>query len=162
MNRRKPRPRPPGPGLWKRLPRPTSQRQRTPTCPSRKSPAASGSYVLEGGYVEHELLEGEEVEEETPYEQPHDGYAANELEEETLEPSSNGEIIGQTVRESGEERAMEDEEYDFSADELEEREMTPDEAHEAAEGGEAAARPAAPSTRYQRRGRGFERRGATL
>jgi len=85
-----------------------------------------GSFVIEGGHVEHEELDAEEI--EMPALAAHfDRYEENETEEDTLDDGS-GSQIGAAVRESGEEIELEDEEYDFGGEEFEESELLADEA----------------------------------
>jgi ribonuclease G len=88
-----------------------------------------GSFVIEGGHVEHEELDAEET--EMPALAEHfDRYEDDgETEEDTLDDGS-GSQIGAAVRESGEESELEDEEYDFGGEEFEESELLADEAGE--------------------------------
>ncbi len=94
-----------------------------------KSPANQlGSFVIEGGHVEHEELDADEI--EMPALAAHvDRYEDSDSEEDTLDDGS-GSQIGAAVRESGEENELEDEEYDFGGEEFEESEMLADEAGE--------------------------------
>ncbi len=97
-----------------------------------KSPANQlGSFVIEGGHVEHEELDADEI--EMPALAAHvDRYEDSDSEEDTLDDGS-GSQIGAAVRESGEENELEDEEYDFGGEEFEESEMLADEAGEVEE-----------------------------
>ena len=80
-----------------------------------------GSFVIEGGQVEHEELDEEEV--EMPALAEHfDRYEEGEGEREDLDDGS-GSQFGTVVREMEEERELEDEEYDFGGEEFEESEM---------------------------------------
>ncbi len=80
-----------------------------------------GSFVIEGGHVEHEELDEEEA--EMPALAEHfDRYEESEIEEDALE-DGNGSQIGAAVRESDEESELEDEEYDFGGEEFEESEL---------------------------------------
>jgi len=118
-----------------------------------------GSFVIEGGNVEHEELDAEEA--EMPGLAEHaDRYEESELEDDTVE-EANGSQFGAAVRESGEENELEDEEYDFGGEEFEESELLAGEADEEeaddeAEGEEpeVAAAPEAGRQRPER----FERR----
>jgi len=97
-----------------------------------KKPSASdsqfGSFVIEGGHVEHEELDEEEA--EMPALAEHfDRYEESEIEEEALE-DGNGSQFGTAVRESGEEDVLEDAEYDFGGEEFEESELLADESEE--------------------------------
>jgi len=131
---------------------------------SEQEPAAYegqlGSFVIEGGHVEHEELDEEEA--EMPALAEHfDRYEEREIEEDALE-DGNGSQIGAAVRESDEENELEDEEYDFGGEEFEESEMLAGEDNEEDEGEEAdeSEEPevaAAPETGRQRPER-FERR----
>jgi ribonuclease G len=90
-----------------------------------------GSFVIEGGHVEHEELDAEET--EMPALAEHfDRYTE---EEDALE-DTNGSQIGAAVRESGEETELEDDEYDFGSEELEESELLAEEASDEDEGEE--------------------------
>jgi ribonuclease G len=87
-----------------------------------------GSFVIEGGNVEHEELDDDET--EMPALAAHfDRYEESDNEEDTLDDGS-GSQIGAAVRESGEENELEDEEYDFGGEEFEESELLADEAVE--------------------------------
>jgi len=87
-----------------------------------------GSFVIEGGHVEHEELDAEET--EMPALAAHfDRYEESEIEEEELE-DGNGSQFGAAVRESGEENELEDAEYDFSGEEFEESELLAEESDE--------------------------------
>jgi ribonuclease G len=124
-----------------------------------------GSFVIEGGHVEHEELDDEEA--EMPALAEHfDRYEESDDEVE----ASNGSQIGSAVRESGEETELEDEEYDFGGEEFEESELladgseaeTEEEEGEEAESGEeaegtSAPAPGRPRGRFDRQRRG--RRG---
>jgi Rne/Rng family ribonuclease len=122
-----------------------------------------GSFVIEGGDVEHEELDEEET--EMPALAEHfDRYEESEGEEETLDDGS-GSQIGAAVRESGEESDLENEEYDFGGEEFEESELLAGEAGEEEEGDEGdieepevAAAPEAGRARPERFDR-RERRG---
>ena len=86
-----------------------------------------GSYVIEGGNVEHEELDEEEA--EMPALAAHrDRY--EDIDEEA--ENGNGQL-SEAVRESDEESELEDEEYDFAGEEFEESEMTAEPAAEAEE-----------------------------
>ncbi len=134
----------------------------------------AGSYVIEGGNVEHEEIDEDEAEIGT-YEEELDHYHPHDFEEETLDAQGgrvNGaEVLGDAVRETDEEAALEEEEYEFNGndgaqenDEFEESEMlaadeeeSPDEAH-------AELRAPAGTAGYQQRAErterpGYERRG---
>ena len=92
---------------------------------SRSSEGQYGSFVIEGGHVEHEELDAEET--EMPALAEHfDRYDESAIEEEALE-DGNGSQFGTAVRESGEESELEDEEYDFGGEEFEESELLADE-----------------------------------
>ena len=147
-------------------PKPAEQNPAEPT-PDEHLP---GSFILEGGNVEHEELDDEEA--DMPALDAHrDRYQEDEEDE---GDASNGSMIGSTVRESGEESDLEDEEYDFGGEEFEESELVASEAAEGAEEdeeegeeeaeGEEAAPGAAPQPgrqrRFERRGRRDGRRGA--
>ncbi len=80
-----------------------------------------GSFVIEGGHVEHEELDAEET--EMPALAEHfDRYEESEIDEDELE-DGNGSQFGAAVRETGEENELEDEEYDFGNEEFEESEL---------------------------------------
>ena len=65
-----------------------------------------GSFVIEGGHVEHEELDAEET--EMPALAEHfDRYEESEIEEDALD-DGNGSQIGAAVRETGEENELED------------------------------------------------------
>ena len=119
-----------------------------------------GSFVIEGGHVEHEELDEEEA--EMPALAEHfDRYEESEIEEDVLE-DGNGSQIGAAVRESDEESELEDEEYDFGGEEFEESELLAGEDSDEDEGEEPdeSEEPevaAAPETGHQRPER-FERR----
>jgi Rne/Rng family ribonuclease len=118
-----------------------------------------GSFVIEGGHVEHEELDEEEA--DLPALAEHfDRYEESEIEEEALE-DGNGSQFGAAVRESGEESELEDEEYDFGGEEFEESELLADEPGEEDEDepveGEEPEIAAAPEAGRQRPER-FERR----
>jgi ribonuclease G len=122
-----------------------------------------GSFVIEGGHVEHEELDEDEA--EMPALAEHfDRYEENEAEDDGLE-DVNGSQIGAAVRESGEENELEDEEYDFGGEEFEESEMLAEEAsgedegeeQDETEGPEESDVAATPATERQRPER-FERR----
>ena len=92
-----------------------------------------GSFVIEGGNVEHEELDEEEA--EMPALAEHfDRYEESELEDDV--EAANGSQFGSAVRDSGEESELEDEEYDFGGEEFEESEMVADSEEE--EGDEPA------------------------
>jgi ribonuclease G len=119
-----------------------------------------GSFVIEGGHVEHEELDEEEA--EMPALAEHfDRY--EEGEEDDAE-EANGSQFGTAVRETGEESELEDEEYDFGGEEFEESEMIADaegeegeeEGEEVAEGAEPAAVTAPEPGRQRSTGR-FDR-----
>ncbi len=88
----------------------------------------SGSYSPEGGPVVHEELEGEETDMPS-YAEHFNTENHQEVVEQVfdrLKETSNGDLLGQTVREAGEERALDESEYDFDAedgDEFEESEI---------------------------------------
>jgi hypothetical protein len=87
-----------------------------------------GSFVIEGGHVEHEELDEEET--EMPALAAHfDRYEESEIDEDTIE-DGNGSQFGAAVRESGEENALEDAEYDFGSEEFEESELVAEESDE--------------------------------
>jgi len=135
-----------------------------PSQTSEQEPAAYegqlGSFVIEGGHVEHEELDEEEA--EMPALAEHfDRYEEREIEEDALE-DGNGSQIGAAVRESDEESELEDEEYDFGGEEFEESEMLAGEESDEDEGEEADENEepevaASPDTANQRPER-FERR----
>jgi Rne/Rng family ribonuclease len=78
-----------------------------------------GSFVIEGGQVEHEELDEEEA--EMPALAEHfDRYEEDETER---EDEDNGSQFGDAVREAEEESELEDDEYDFGGEEFEESEM---------------------------------------
>ena len=82
-----------------------------------------GSFVIEGGNVEHEEFDEEET--DMPGLAEHaDRYEESEIEEEAED--GNGSQLGAAVRESGEENELEDEEYDFGG-EYEESELLAEE-----------------------------------
>jgi ribonuclease G len=119
-----------------------------------------GSFVIEGGHVEHEELDEEET--EMPALAEHfDRYEESESEGDALDDGS-GSQFGTAVRETGEEDDLENEEYDFGGEEFEESELLAEGADdEEEEGGEeseepevAAAAPGAVSPRPER----FDRR----
>jgi ribonuclease G len=120
-----------------------------------------GSFVIEGGHVEHEELDEEEA--EMPALAAHrDRYEDDEEVE-----NGNGQL-SEAVRESDEESELEDEEYDFGGEEFEESEMLAGAAAEAeaeeeeegeGEESEAAAAPSRRPERFERRDR-HGRRGA--
>jgi ribonuclease G len=96
--------------------------------------AQSGSFVIEGGHVEHEELDEEET--EMPALAEHfDRYEENESEGDALDDGS-GSQFGAAVRETGEESDLENEEYDFGGEEFEESELLAAEAAEEEEGDE--------------------------
>jgi ribonuclease G len=119
-----------------------------------------GSFVIEGGHVEHEELDEEEA--EMPALAEHfDRYDEGDEEGE----EGNGSQFGSAVRDSGEESELEDEEYDFGGEEFEESELLADssteeteeeEGEEQAEGDDAEVA-AAPEPGRPRQGR-FDRR----
>ena len=118
-----------------------------------------GSFVIEGGNVEHEELDAEEA--EMPGLAEHaDRYEESEFDEDAVE-EANGSQFGTAVRESGEEKELEDEEYDFGGEEFEESELLAGEADEEEAGeeveGEEPAVAAAPEAGRQRPER-FDRR----
>jgi ribonuclease G len=131
----------------------------------------AGSYVIEGGNVEHQEIDEEEADIAT-YEEELDHYHAHDFEEETLDASvgnfTGGEVLGEAVRESEEEAVLEDEEYEFNGngaaeegDEFEESEMVQE--GDELENGRAELRAPAGTAAYQQRaeptGPGYERRG---
>jgi len=117
-----------------------------------------GSFVIEGGNVEHEELDEEEA--EMPALAEHfDRY--EEGEDDDVE-EANGSQIGSAVRESGEESELEDEEYDFGAEEFEESELLAadaeeDEGEEPVEGEEPEIAAAAPEAGRERPASRFDR-----
>ncbi|PSH03978.1 MAG: ribonuclease [Acidobacteria bacterium] len=126
-----------------------------------------GSFVIEGGDVEHEELD--EDESDMPALAAHrDRYEESEPERDSME-EENGSQFGTAVRETEEDQDLEEDEYDFTGEEFEESELLADEATEEKPGvhGEEEAEPAfAPEEhhrtehidRRERRGR----RGAPL
>jgi ribonuclease G len=93
-----------------------------------------GSFVIEGGHVEHEELDEEET--EMPALAEHfDRYEESESEGESLDDGA-GSQFGTAVRENEEENDLENEEYDFGGEEFEESELLAEEADEEEEGGE--------------------------
>jgi len=129
-----------------------------PTNKSESYDSELGSFVIEGGNVEHEEFDEEET--EMPVLAEHrDRYEEGEIEEEPLE-DGNGSQFGTAVRESGEESELEDEEYDFGGEEFEESELLADEVGEEDEeavASESPEAPAAPAIGRQRPER-FDRR----
>jgi ribonuclease G len=123
----------------------------------------SGSFVIEGGHVEHEELDEEET--EMPALAEHfDRYEESESEGESLDDGA-GSQFGTAVRENVEENDLENEEYDFGGEEFEESELLAEEAGEEEEGDEdeseepeVAAAPGAVRQRPERVDR-QERRG---
>ena len=116
----------------------------------------AGSYVIEGGHVEHEELDAEEVEEPSYRERIRSYH-----EDEENGNGENGELLGETVRETDEERELDESEYEFNGDEFEESELVaePEEdGEEAEEEAAAAPQPAPQRERYERR----ERRGRPM
>jgi ribonuclease G len=82
----------------------------------------SGSYSPEGGPVVHEELEGEETDMPS-YAEHFNTENHQEIVEQVfdrLKEAANGDLLGQTVREAGEERALDESEYDFDAEDGEE------------------------------------------
>lgn len=129
----------------------------------------AGSYVIEGGNVEHEEIDEEEADIGT-YEEEVDQYQAHDFEEETLDARGgriSGEVVGDAVRESEEEAVLEDEEYEFNGngqeegDEFEESELVAEGEDEELENGRAELRAPAGTAAYQQRADrpGYERRG---
>ena len=123
----------------------------------------AGSYVIEGGQVEHEEIDDEETDLAT-YEEETDHYRAHDFEEETLDAQGgriSGEIVGEAIRESEEEEVLEDEEYEFNGngeagegDEFEESELVAGvEDEEEPEDGHAELRAPAGTASYQQRHR---------
>ena len=93
-----------------------------------------GSFVIEGGHVEHEELDEEET--EMPALAEHfDRYEESDSEEDALDDGT-GSQIGSAVRETGEEDDLENEEYDFGGEEFEESELLAEEAGEEEEEGD--------------------------
>jgi ribonuclease G len=93
-----------------------------------------GSFVIEGGNVEHEELDEEET--EMPALAAHfDRYEESEIEGDALDDGS-GSQIGAAVRETGEEDDLENTEYDFGGEEFEESELLAEEVEEEEEGEE--------------------------
>ncbi|HEX6879460.1 MAG TPA: Rne/Rng family ribonuclease, partial [Terriglobales bacterium] len=132
----------------------------------------AGSYVIEGGNVEHEEIDEDEAELGT-YEEELDHYHAHDFEEETLDANGgrySGEVVGDAVRETEEEAVLEDEEYEFNGngdavegDEFEESEMVAGVEDEDLEEGRAELRAPAGTAAYQQRAErtdrpGYERR----
>ncbi len=137
----------------------------------------AGSYTLEGGYVEHEEIDEEEV--DMPAITDHfNGYHLHDMEEEPLDPADDfasrlgavAGLLGEAVRESDEERELDQSEYEYNGDEFEESEMVAGEEVEEEEEAEEAeiengqAEPAAPGYErpasrpsFERRPRGRER-----
>jgi len=105
-------------------PKPRPERRAKPVAEVKPAESESqfGSFVIEGGNVEHEELDEEEA--EMPALAEHfDRY--EEGEDDDAE-AANGSQFGTAVRESGEESELEDEEYDFGGEEFEESEMLAD------------------------------------
>ena len=93
-----------------------------------------GSFVIEGGHVEHEELDEEET--EMPALAEHfDRYEESDSEADALDDGA-GSQIGSAVRETEEEDDLENEEYDFGGEEFEESELVAEEAVEEEEGEE--------------------------
>jgi Rne/Rng family ribonuclease len=87
-----------------------------------------GSFVIEGGHVEHEELDEEET--EMPALAEHfDRYEESDSEADSLDDGA-GSQIGSAVRETEEEDDLENEEYDFGGEEFEESELLAEEAGE--------------------------------
>jgi Rne/Rng family ribonuclease len=87
-----------------------------------------GSFVIEGGNVEHEELDEEET--EMPALAEHfDRYEESDSEADSLDDGA-GSQIGSAVRETEEEDDLENEEYDFGGEEFEESELLAGEAGE--------------------------------
>ena len=88
----------------------------------------AGSYSPEGGPVVHEELDEEETDMPS-YAESFNTEGHQEMEEQVfdrLAETANGDLLGQTVRETGEEHALDESEYDFDpedADEFEESEI---------------------------------------
>ena len=129
----------------------------------------AGSYVIEGGQVEHEEIDDEETDVGT-YEEETDHYHAQDFEEETLDAQGgriSGEVVGDAVRESEEEAVLEDEEYEFNGngeagegDEFEESELVAGgEDEEEPENGHAELRAPTGTASYQQRAERPERPG---
>jgi ribonuclease G len=134
----------------------------------------AGSYVIEGGNVEHEEIDEDEAEIGT-YEEELDHYHPHEFVEETLDAEGgrvNGaEVLGDVVRETDEEAVLEQEEYEFNGDgraaegdEFEESEMLAADEEENPEDGHAELRAPAGTAGYQQRQErserpGYDRRG---
>ncbi len=135
---------------------------------ARESEHQAGSYVIEGGNVEHQEIDEEEADLGT-YEEELDHYHAHDFEEETLDANGgrySGEVVGDAVRESEEEAALEDEEYEFNGngeiaegDEFEESEMVAGAEDEDLEEGRAELRAPAGTAAYQQRSERTERPG---
>jgi ribonuclease G len=140
---------------------PTAEPKPTPELEPVALEGQFGSFVIEGGHVEHEELDEDET--EMPALAEHaDRYEESELEEDALD-DGNGFQFGAAVRDSGEENDLEEEEYDFGGEEFEESELLAedaggeeDEDEEQAENEEPAVA-AAPESGRQRPER-FERR----
>jgi ribonuclease G len=98
-----------------------AERQQPAAPAATKTPAPNeskfGSFVIEGGHVEHEEIDEEEAE------MPALAEHAGRYEESEEEDDANGSQFGAAVRESGEENELEDEEYDFGTEEYEESEL---------------------------------------
>ncbi|MGA2963797.1 MAG: Rne/Rng family ribonuclease, partial [Candidatus Korobacteraceae bacterium] len=97
----------------------------------RNEPAAvplAGSYSPEGGPVVHEELDEEETDMPS-YAEHFNTEGHQEIVEQVfdrLAETANGDLLGQTVRETGEEHVLDESEYDFDpedADEFEESEI---------------------------------------
>jgi ribonuclease G len=117
---------------------PAASRAEAPSAAKPPAPYESqyGSFVIEGGHVEHEEIDEEET--EMPALAEHaDRYEESEEEDE----DGNGSQFGTAVRESGEENELEDEEYDFGTEEYEESELLAGQSveEEEKEGGEKIA-----------------------
>ena len=142
---------------------------------SDEQPAQHASeYVIEGGNVEHEEIDEEEADIAT-YEEELDHYHPHDFEEETLDAQGgrvNGaEVLGDAVRETEEEAALEDEEYEFNGngethegDEFEESEMVAEGDYDEPENGHAELRASTNTAGYQQRAErterpGYDRRG---
>ena len=139
----------------------------------QESEQQAGSYVIEGGNVEHEEIDEEEADIGT-YEEELDHYHAHDFEEETLDAQGgrvNGaEVLGDAVRETDEELALEEEEYEFNGngeadggDQFEESELLAAEEEEP-ENGHAELRAPTGTAGYQQRTErterpGYDRRG---
>jgi hypothetical protein len=105
----------------------------------------TGNYSPEGGPVVHEELDEEETDMPSYAEQFNtDGH--QEIVEQVFDRlAANGDLLGQTVRETSEEHALEESEYDFDpedADEFEESEITAEPEFAGEEEGEDYQRPA--------------------